>query len=133
MNDRDGWQRQAVEPVEHRVAARERGLDLCRIGDAAEAADIGARDEAAGFCRADDEPARTIALDLRQRGVELEQHILRQRVGAGAVLVEQQPDDAVRVGAHAPMGPGAGRCRLARCRVARCLSSLSPFRGRGSG
>ena len=43
----DRRQRQPVEAIEHRVAARQRRLDRRRIGNAAELGDVGAGDEAA--------------------------------------------------------------------------------------
>ena len=107
VDHRDGRQRQPVEAVEHRMAARQRLLDRRRVGDAAKLGDVGAGDEAAALGGADHQPARMVALDLFQHRVELGEHVVRQRVGAGIFLVEQQPGDAVFVGAQPPIGPGA--------------------------
>ena len=107
VDHRDGRQRQPVEAIEHRMAARQRLHDRRRVGDAAELGDVGAGDEAGALGGADHQPARMIALDLFQHRVELGEHVFRQRVGAGIFLVEQQPGDAVLVGAQPPMGPGA--------------------------
>ena len=111
VDHRDGRQRQAVEPVQDGVAARQQRLDLRRVGDGAELRDVGAGDEAARLGRADHQPARTIAFELVERQVELGQRLAVQRVGAGALLVEQQPGDAVLVGSHPPMLPR--RCFIA--------------------
>ena len=107
VDHRDRRQRQPVEPIEHRMAARQHRLDRRRIGNAAELRDVGAGDEAAALGRTDDQPARPVAFELFQHGVELGEHLFRQRVGAGIFLVEQQPGDAVFVGAQPPVRPGA--------------------------
>ncbi len=103
----DRRQRQPVEAVEHGMAARQRRLDRRGIGNAAELGDIGAGDEARALGRTDDQSARMIALDFFQYRVELGKHVFRQSVGAGIFLVEQQPGDAVLVGAQPPIDPGA--------------------------
>ena len=61
VDHRDRRQRQPVEAIEHRVAARQRRLDRRRVGDAAELGDVGAGDEARALGGADHQPARTIA------------------------------------------------------------------------
>src|ERR1700733_5905505 len=48
-----------------------------------------------------------VALKLVEHRVELGEHVFRQSIGAGIFLVEQQPGDAVLVGAQPPIGPGA--------------------------
>ena len=63
VDHRDCRQRQPVEPVEHRVAARQRLLDLRRVGDAAELGDVGAGDEAGALGGADHQSARMVALE----------------------------------------------------------------------
>ncbi len=103
VNDRDRDRRQPVEPVEYGVAARQRCLDLRRIGDATKLRDVGAGDEAGRFGGPDDDARRRLAFEFFQDRVEFGQHVFRQRIGAGVFFVEQEPDGAVLVGAHAPM------------------------------
>ena len=98
---------QPIEPVEHGVAARKQRLDLRHIGDAAELRDIGAGDEAAGFAERMTTPHGGSRSSFSQDRVEFGQHVFRQRVGARIFFVEQEPDGAVFVGAHAPMRPRA--------------------------
>ena len=82
VNDGDRDRRQAVEPVEHGMAARERRFDLRHIGDAAKLRDIGAGDEAAGFRRADNDSPRRIAFEFFEDRIKLGQYVFRQRIGA---------------------------------------------------
>ena len=49
VDHRDSRQRQPVEAIEHRVAARQRRLDRRRVGDTAELGDVGAGDKAASL------------------------------------------------------------------------------------
>src|SRR4029078_2619871 len=72
-------------------------LDDVRIGRAAKRIDIGARDEARLLGGADDEACGTLAFQLRQHFVELLDQIRRERIGAGAFAIEQQPRDAVGI------------------------------------
>ena len=106
VDDGNGRQRQAVEPVEYGVTPRQQRFDRRGLGDAAELRDVGAGDEAAGLGRAYNEAPRALSLKLLQHGVEFCEHVRRQRICAGILLVEQQPGDAVFIGSHPPMGPG---------------------------
>jgi len=103
---------QAFEAVGHGMGAADRRLDRAGIGGAAEFIDVGAGDEAGGFCGANDEAGRALALQLRQHGIELRQHVGRQRVGATAFAIEQQPGDAVFVPGQLEMAIGASLRRL---------------------
>src|SRR3954447_3972314 len=47
----------------------------------------------------------TITFELLEYGIELGERLVVQRIGAGVLLVEQQPGDAVLVGPHSPMFP----------------------------
>ena len=85
-------------------------LDRRHVGHAAELADIGAGDEAAALGRPQHEALRRIALELAQHVVELDQHLLGQRVGARALLVDHEPGDAVVVARELPMPPRASGC-----------------------
>ena len=105
MNHRNGRERQAIEAIENRVAARQQRFDLPCIGDAAKLGDIGTGDKAPWLGGADDQAARPVAFELFQDSVEFDQHLFRQGVRAGALLIEQQPDDAILVGPHSPMRP----------------------------
>ena len=105
-----------------------------RLRDAAEFADVGAGDEAAGLAERITRPLRRLALDRSQHVVEFGQHVLRQRVGAGALLVEHQPGDAVVVAAraaNAAMGPapcGASSTReRAELQIARPSNARAGF------
>jgi len=82
MDHPDRWQRQPVEPVDHGVALGEHGLDLACIADTAELRDVGAGDKAGAFRRTDHQAARLLALELLQNGVELDEHVYRERIGA---------------------------------------------------
>ena len=88
MDHRDGRQRQAIEAIENRVAARQQRFDLRCIGDAAKLGDIGTGDEAPWLGGADDQAARPVAFELFQDSVEFDQHLFRQRIRAGALLIE---------------------------------------------
>ena len=62
----------------------------------AKLADVGTGDEAAGLGGADHQAFWGLALDRGEHVVELDEHVLRQRIGAGALLVDDEPGDAVR-------------------------------------
>jgi hypothetical protein len=46
MNDRDRRQWETVKPIKHGVTPRDKGLDFCRVREAAEFIDIRAGDKA---------------------------------------------------------------------------------------
>ena len=52
-------------------------------------------------------PVGPLAFQLRQHLVELLDHVGRQRVGAGAFAVEQQPGDAVGIAGQLEIPIGA--------------------------
>ena len=86
------------------MRAVDRDLDRPRIGGAAEFVDVGAGDEAGGLRRANDEARRPIALSsAASTVVEFLDQVCRQRVGAGAFAVEQQPGNAVGVAGQPEM------------------------------
>ena len=78
------------------------------ISGVPELGDIGAGDEAVRLRRTNDEAARALLLDLVESGIELGQRRLIEGVGAGVVLVEQEPRDVVLVGMQPPVLPRAG-------------------------
>ena len=88
---------QVFEAVDHRMRPADGGLDGARIGGAAEFVDVGAGDEAGRLRRADDEAGRPLAFQRGQHGIEFLDHVGRQRIGAGAGAIEQQPGDAVGI------------------------------------
>ena len=93
----DGRKLDRLQPVNHRMRARNLRLDRGRIGRAAEFIDVCAGDETGRLGGANDKPGRPLAFERRQHRVELCQHVGRQRIGAGAFAIEQQPRNAVRV------------------------------------
>ncbi len=113
MHDRDGRNRQAIEPIDHRVRLRELRLDRGGVGHAAKFADVGAGDEAFRLGRAQHQALRQIALEAREHVVELGKHVLGERVGARARLVEREPGDAVVVAGERPVAPGRARALAA--------------------
>ena len=88
---------QRLEPVDHGMRAADLGLDGLRIGRAAKRVDVGAGDEAGGLGGTDDETGRPRAFQFAKHLVEFLDQIRRQRIGAGAFAVEQQPGDAVGI------------------------------------
>jgi len=55
-----------------------------------------------------------VALEVCEHVVELGEHLLGERIGAGVRLVEREPGDAVLVAREHEVAPGRGRARLAR-------------------
>src|SRR6185437_16185336 len=88
---------QRFEAIDHRVRPGNRGLDGLRIGGATKLIDIGPRNEAGFFRRANDKSGRPLAFQLGKNLVELLHDLGRERVGAGVFAVEQQPGDAVGI------------------------------------
>ncbi len=111
VNDSDGWNLQSFKPVDHRVRPADRGLDLPRIGRAAKFIDVRAGDEAGFLGRANDKSRRPLALQRHEHGAEFFDHISRERIGAGALAVEQQPGDAVAIAGQLEMAVGPARLR----------------------
>ena len=109
----DGRNLQAFEAVDHRMGAADRDLDRPRIGGAAEFVDVGAGDEAGWFCRADDEAGRPLRFPAPPAPFEFLDQVGRQRVGAGAFAIEQQPGDAVGIAGQLEMPVGSAGLRLA--------------------
>ena len=109
VNDGDGRNLQRFEAVDHRMGAADGDLDRPRIGGAAEFVDVGAGDETGFLGGADDEPGRPLALQRRQHRFEFFDQIGRQRVGAGALAIEQQPGDAVGIAGQLEVAVGASQ------------------------
>ena len=95
------------------MRAADFGLDGQHIARAAKRVDIGAGDEA-GFLRGTDhEAGGPRAFQLSYHLVEFFDQIRRQRIGAGAFAVEQQPGDPVGIAGQLeiPVRPARIGCR----------------------
>ena len=90
-----GWNLEGFQPVHHSMSTRHPRFDLARIAHTTKLVDIRARDEARRLCRADDDACGAILLQRRDHSLELYEHVLRQRIRAGAFAVKQQPRDAI--------------------------------------
>ena len=77
VHDGDRRHRQVIEPVDDRVRLGQGRLDRGGIGHAAELADVGAGDEAAGLGGAQHDAFGQIPLDAREHVVELGEHVFR--------------------------------------------------------
>src|SRR5262249_60612608 len=71
--------------------------------------DVGAGDEALRLSGAQHQAFRQIALKAREHVVELAEHVLGERIGAGVRFVEREPGDAVLVAREPPVAPGRAR------------------------
>ena len=117
VHDGDGRRRQAIEPVDHRVGLDEARLDRAGVGHGAKFADVGAGDETLRLGGAQHQALRHVALEAREHVVELGEHVLGERVGAGVRLVEREPGDALLVAREYPVAPGRARALVARERT----------------
>ena len=117
VNHRDGRDLQAFEAVDHRMGPADRRLDNSGIGGAAEFVDVGAGNEAGCLRRANDNPDRPLAFQRRQHLIQFFDDICRQRIGAGAGAIEQQPRDAVGVAGELEIAIGPGAQAWARVRA----------------
>ena len=120
VDDRDRRTSEMIETIDDRVPLREAALDPGHIRHGAELADVGTGDEACRLGRADHQPLRQIALERLQHVIELDQHILGERIGARALLVEHEPGDAVLVARELPVPPRTRSCSRRRARVPYC-------------
>src|SRR4029079_15926679 len=93
----DRRQPQLLEPVNHGVRPADLGFDGAGIGRTAKFVDAGAGDEAGGLGGTNDEAGGPRGFQLREHLVEFFDQIRRQRIGAGARAVEQQPGDAIGI------------------------------------
>ena len=99
VDDRDGRQRQRSSRSSTAWACASTASIFARVGDALELVDVGAGDEAGCVWPSGSQGrAAGRARCSVSACVELGQHLGVERVGAGALLVEQQPGDAVGVG-----------------------------------
>jgi hypothetical protein len=117
VHDRDRRRRQAIEPVDHRVRLDQARLDGAGVGHGAKFTDVGAGDEALRLGGAQHQAFGHVALEAREHVVELAEHVLGERIGAGVRLVEREPGDAVLVAREYPVAPGRGRALVARERT----------------
>ncbi len=72
-------------------------LDRANVAGAAKRVNVGARDEAGFLGGADNEAGGPLAFKFGQHLVEFFDQVSRQRIGAGAFAVEQQPGDAIGI------------------------------------
>ena len=112
VDHRHGRNLQSFKPVDHRMRPADRGFDRLRIGRAAKFIDVRASDEAGFLRRANDKAGRPLVFQRREHGIEFLHDIGRQRVGAGAFTIEQQPGDAVAIAGQLEMAIGAISVRL---------------------
>ena len=80
---------QGLEPVDHRMGPADRGLDRTGVRRAAKFVDIGTGDEAGRLGGTNDDAGGPLVFQRSEHEIEFLEHIGRQRVGAGAVAVEQ--------------------------------------------
>jgi hypothetical protein len=95
MDRRDRGAGQFGQFLEHRLAAAYRIVDGAPAVELLELFQICAGDETAGFCRADHHALGWIDCQAFYQVAQFDQHILRERIDAGALAVEAQDDDAV--------------------------------------
>jgi hypothetical protein len=107
VDHRDSRKLQPIQPVHDGVGAHEARRDVGGVLGLAQLAHIGAGDEAGRLARAQHQPLGGFALDLAEHVIELGEHLLRERVGAGAALVEHEPENVILVPPQLPMPPGA--------------------------
>ncbi len=113
VNDGDDRHREPVEAINDGVRLAQAIRHRRSLGHGAEFADVRSGDEAAFLCRAQHHASGQLARNLREHVVEIAQHLLINRVGAAALLVEDQPSDSVIIAGKLPVPPGAGRDRFA--------------------
>src|SRR6202043_1683064 len=112
MNYRNGRDFQGFESVDHRMGSADRGFDWTGIGRAAKFVDVGAGDETGFFRGTYDKSRRALAFQRRQNGVEFFDDIGRQRIGAAAIAIEQQPGNAVGITGQLEIAIGSAGLRL---------------------
>ena len=112
VDHRDRRAGQAFKPFQHLLAAPDQVVGLLLGVERGELLDVGARDEPALLARVQHDTRRSGLFQFGDALIELQHHAARQHVGAGVMLVEAQPGDALRVELEAPVGAGAhGRGR----------------------
>ena len=107
MDHGHGRNLQAFEAVGHRMGTADRGLDRAGIGRAAKFVDVRTGNETGCLRGANDNSRGPLAFQRRQHQIEFFDDIGRQRVGAGAFAVEQQPGNAVGVAGQLEIAIGS--------------------------
>jgi hypothetical protein len=102
-NQGKGWPGHAGKSIEEMPAALDQGPSGGGIAEAGELLDIGAGDETGALAGSEDQPLGRSALKFVEKQGQFGHYIGRQRVGAGAGLVECCPGDAVGIAFEFPV------------------------------
>ncbi len=115
MDDGDGRQLEPLQPVDNRVGTAETRFDVGRFCRIAKFSNIGAGDKAARLAGAYHQAFRALALDGREDVIKFGHDVFRQRIGASALLIDDQPGDAVLIGLELPIVPRRRGLHVLRC------------------
>src|SRR5437899_380235 len=109
VDDSHNRHAEPIEVIDDGMRPAQATLGRFGIRHAAEFTDVRTGNETAFFPGAQDYSRRRLALDVRERIVELDQHLLTERVGARSRLVEDEPGKPIVVAGKLPMAPRAAR------------------------